>query len=186
VLYIDEDLQKPFITYEDNFLVWYERWLDEIINGYKIFWFGMNIGGDDSELINKFNNSSDEVYKRKAILGLHKLPVLQQSTIDFLEFHCKNGTGSIKNDALGVLSTHNFAKAAPFLRDMLKNGDAGTQLVALQCINGADKNIEELIDEVKPLLSMVNSEENFRSISRILEKSNQHDIELYIPFFLSP
>ena len=42
VVYIDEDLQKPFFTYEANFLDWYERWLDEIIAGYnEINGFGM-------------------------------------------------------------------------------------------------------------------------------------------------
>lgn len=33
VIYLDLDNRKPFFTFEDNFLDWYERWLDEIISG---------------------------------------------------------------------------------------------------------------------------------------------------------
>jgi len=33
VIYLDIDNRKPFMTFEDNFLDWYERWLDEILSG---------------------------------------------------------------------------------------------------------------------------------------------------------
>ena len=32
--------QKPKFAYENNFLDWYERWLDEVISGKSPFWFG--------------------------------------------------------------------------------------------------------------------------------------------------
>jgi len=43
VLNLDLDWQKPRFTYEDNFLDWYERWLDEVILGVlhdSPSWFG--------------------------------------------------------------------------------------------------------------------------------------------------
>lgn len=44
VVNLDIDRQKPGFTFEDNFLDWYERWLDEIISGELILdrpgWFG--------------------------------------------------------------------------------------------------------------------------------------------------
>lgn len=43
ILNLDFDSQRPLFTHEDNFLDWYERWLDEVILG-KLFespsWFG--------------------------------------------------------------------------------------------------------------------------------------------------
>ncbi|WP_278465246.1 HEAT repeat domain-containing protein [Gimesia maris] len=50
VVYADADGQTPFVTYEPDFLTWYERWLDELLGGYKIFWFGMDMGGTEAEL----------------------------------------------------------------------------------------------------------------------------------------
>ncbi|MDC8002628.1 SMI1/KNR4 family protein [Aureisphaera galaxeae] len=44
VVNLDISLQKPQFTFEDNFLDWYERWLDEVISGKLINdgpnWFG--------------------------------------------------------------------------------------------------------------------------------------------------
>lgn len=44
VIYLDRDLSKPRFTFENNFLDWYERWLDEIISGHLIkastSWYG--------------------------------------------------------------------------------------------------------------------------------------------------
>lgn len=58
IVYADEDLQKPFFTYESNFLDWYERWLEEILQEYTMNWFGMSMGGNDTELIKIFNESA--------------------------------------------------------------------------------------------------------------------------------
>ncbi len=44
VINVDKDGSKPNFTFENNFLDWYERWLDEIISGHLIkaptSWFG--------------------------------------------------------------------------------------------------------------------------------------------------
>ena len=43
VVNLDMDWQKPKFTYEENFLDWYERWLDEVILGHLLepaSWFG--------------------------------------------------------------------------------------------------------------------------------------------------
>ena len=46
VVNLDIDLQMPIFTFEDNFLDWYERWLDEILTGELLkddpTWFGYN------------------------------------------------------------------------------------------------------------------------------------------------
>jgi hypothetical protein len=48
VVNLDIDRQMPSFTYENNFLDWYERWLNEVISGQltsgKYPWFGYNMG----------------------------------------------------------------------------------------------------------------------------------------------
>ena len=52
VVYFDLDCcSKPFFVRENGFLAWYMRWLREVISGYKIFWFGMNLDGNEQQLI---------------------------------------------------------------------------------------------------------------------------------------
>lgn len=57
ILYVDECLEPPHLLAERCFLDWYERWLDETIAGYEIFWFGMEAGGRDNELIEKLRGA---------------------------------------------------------------------------------------------------------------------------------
>lgn len=56
VVYADADGQTPFVTYEPDFLTWYERWLDELLSGCEIFWFGMNLGGAEEDLLEILRN----------------------------------------------------------------------------------------------------------------------------------
>jgi hypothetical protein len=40
VAYVDADGQPPYVVPDDNFLSWYERWLDEMLAGRAKAWFG--------------------------------------------------------------------------------------------------------------------------------------------------
>ncbi|HEX9061796.1 MAG TPA: SMI1/KNR4 family protein [Clostridia bacterium] len=184
VVYIDEDLQKPFVTFESNFLDWYERWLDEIIKGYDMFWFGMKMGGDDTELTRVFMGSEDEVCRIDSINGMYKLPALSSETIKFLQELCCNASNKIKITALGLITKHCFSKAKPFLMQLLESNEEDQRLIALKYIHWyADKNVIEMIDTVKGLLTTTTNPENFKFITYILEKGNFNDISVYIPFF---
>lgn len=71
IVYIDEDGQTPFVTYEPDFLTWYERWLDELLGGYKIFWFGMDMGGTEAELLTLLKDpESSDLDKADALSAL--------------------------------------------------------------------------------------------------------------------
>lgn len=51
-----DNFDKPFICYENNFLDWYERWLDEIMVGYRICWFGRVLAGNKVLVIEKYKD----------------------------------------------------------------------------------------------------------------------------------
>lgn len=77
-----------FFVYEDNFLDWYERWLDEIILDYDIAWFGSRMPGDENALIQVYQNAPNEEIKSKALDGMFKFKKISQPTIDFLVKRC--------------------------------------------------------------------------------------------------
>lgn len=82
VVYFDLDrLGKPFFVREQGFLAWYERWLREVIAGYEIFWFGMNLDGNEQQLMECYQQTDDQEEK-ELIIGsyykFHKLPKKQQ------------------------------------------------------------------------------------------------------------
>lgn len=69
VVYIDEDGQTPFVTYEPDFLTWYERWLDELLAGYELGWFGIGMGGSEAELLALLKNPKTTVVDKADALS---------------------------------------------------------------------------------------------------------------------
>jgi hypothetical protein len=41
----------PYVLEDEDFLSWYERWLDELLAGYNVTWFGEKIPGDEPRLL---------------------------------------------------------------------------------------------------------------------------------------
>eukprot|EP00752_Nemacystus_decipiens_P019633 g17689.t1 len=96
VINIDTDGHKPKFAYEDTFLDWYERWLDEIISGGLLQphtgWFGYTMGGDDTELMQVYHAADDERTKLDAVRGLMKHAQIEPQTCDRLDALCENET----------------------------------------------------------------------------------------------
>ncbi|WP_342476427.1 SMI1/KNR4 family protein [Paenibacillus sp. FSL H7-0350] len=73
-----------FFVYEDNFLDWYERWLDEIILDYDNAWFGSPLPGDENTLIQLYRNTPDEKLQTKALEAMFKFKRIAPATLKFL------------------------------------------------------------------------------------------------------
>lgn len=74
-----------FFVYEDNFLDWYERWLDEIILDYDYGWFGSRMPGDEAKLIAVYGQTSSDTIRLQALEGMYKMKSLAPSTLKFLQ-----------------------------------------------------------------------------------------------------
>lgn len=80
VIYVDAEGQPPYVVNEPDFLAWYERWLDELLGGYKMGWFGFGPGGGEESFFRIIEDShaSDE-YKAQAASSFCRLPRLSDS-----------------------------------------------------------------------------------------------------------
>jgi len=78
--------------YEDNFLDWYERWLDEVIQGNILQNFAHHIIGDEEELLNKLNDTEDECTQLQLLDSFDKFKSLKKSSLTQLSnyFNSKN------------------------------------------------------------------------------------------------
>lgn len=184
IIYVDISMvQKPKFAYEDNFLDWYERWLDEVIAGYLFdtpSWFGYSIGGNDIELIEKINNTSDENLKITYINGLFKMPKIEEATIVFLEKEINSPNSTISYLALKLLTKHDYYKAKSFLKSMVYENSI-TVFNLLSC--HAKPFADEWIEEIKHLLSNDSiDEELFLFITYVLADSQWHNSYLIIPY----
>lgn len=66
----------PYLVEDENFLAWYERWLDEAVAGYDVGWFGERLPLSEPELIAVLADDPSPQRRERAADSLTRLPVL--------------------------------------------------------------------------------------------------------------
>lgn len=184
VVNLDLDFQKPRFTFENNFLDWYERWLDEVISGdllaNKPSWFGYVMGGTDREPIGKYLNSSEVAYKLECLNGLLRKVELSPETVNLVEKECFNTNEQLSYTALGLLTKINYARAKSLLFQTYQK----VPLKVFQYIFWyAKESSEEWIDEIQHILRDKNVDSKLFRFTTYLVKECQTDLsELVLPF----
>lgn len=141
-----------FFVYEKSFLDWYERWLDEIIAGYELSWFGANMPGDEKALIATYREATGNEEKLEALDSMLKFRTLSMDTIVFLK-EIADKREADHNAAVQLLCKASIADADSYLMELLQTGNKEEFLQALKFLNwygksaGADKYIEVIREE---------------------------------------
>lgn len=79
VVYVDADGQPPYMVRNADFLQWYERWLDELLGGYDLHWFGFGLGGTEEDLLRILDDSAtSETDRVEAVQAIGRLAKLSE------------------------------------------------------------------------------------------------------------
>ncbi len=78
VMYVDADTTAgaPYFVAHQDFLSWYERWLDELLAGWEVSCFGFGHPGTEQELREIVAHTTDESLRAEALLSLRRIPKL--------------------------------------------------------------------------------------------------------------
>ncbi len=77
VVYVSADGDEPpYVCRDPDFVAWYTRWLDEMLEGYTDSWFGYGPAGGEATLRAIIERTDDGELRREAAANLHKLPAL--------------------------------------------------------------------------------------------------------------
>lgn len=139
VVNLNSEGHRPKFAYEDTFLDWYERWLDEVVSGLLSqggpSWFGYTMGGDDAHLMRVYDANADTRTKRIAALeGLGKLKSAKVETCRKLLDLCGHEDADIRHLALRMLTKFDYALAREPLHTHIA-GDEEDCLAACQSIH---------------------------------------------------
>lgn len=119
VVNVDTDRQQPKFAFEDNFLDWYERWLDEIISGELLTddpsWFGYTMGGTVTVLLDKYHTTTDQLTKYECIRAILAKRRLDPEIGALLEKEYLHADAAYKREWLQVLTKFNYPVAKPHL-----------------------------------------------------------------------
>lgn len=169
---LSTDCQRPHFCFENNFLDWYERWLDEVISGQLqeqgIPWFGYTMGGTDIQLLNIFQKAKDDQTKLDALNGLLTKQELQPLVLDSIEQSFLNIDGNFSNKLLQILSKNQHSNWRAYLKDE----EQCSLQHAFQFIYHYDKeNCSTWLPFVKESIHRISEHETFQFCTYILEET---------------
>ncbi|MBC8071807.1 MAG: SMI1/KNR4 family protein, partial [Deltaproteobacteria bacterium] len=72
VMYVSAAGGVPYFPEHDDFISWYERWVDELRWGHRHEWFGMGMPGEESSLVTAA--AADAPRRADALQAMQRLP----------------------------------------------------------------------------------------------------------------
>ncbi|MDR6571051.1 SMI1/KNR4 family protein [Chitinophaga ginsengisegetis] len=182
VVNIDIDRQKPKFTFEDTFLDWYERWLDEILSGDLLAagptWFGYAMGGSVSSLLEKYHAATNKTTRLDCITGIQTKRSIEPGVVAILENEYRLSEAEYKRTWLQVLTKFSYPLAKPHLLAY----SAVDLLTVVQLIwwYAKDKSMEwrEIIEKN---IGNIHDDETFRFCTYLLGETKMDYAHLIIP-----
>ncbi|KAA2240694.1 SMI1/KNR4 family protein [Chitinophaga agrisoli] len=119
VVHVDSYEYKPVFASENNFLDWYEQWLDGIISGELISpysnRFDHTMAGTDIETIRAFVDSNIPGEQDNCLYTLLRREEITATTIQIIEAQLSTNAGKYKELLLQILTKFDYQKAKPHL-----------------------------------------------------------------------
>jgi len=175
-----------FFVYEDSFLDWYERWLDEIILDYEGSWFGVLMPGNEDALIQMYHNAPNEEIQTKALNGMFKFRKVSQETLDFLRNITEQ---SLKHriTAIQLICKTSFDTGAKYLMELLQSDVQEDFLEVLKILNAHRKTVDlrEFYPEILQRFDRINDRETLRYTGYILEDCDATTLQDFEPYLCS-
>jgi HEAT repeat protein len=134
VVYIDLDGGRPYFPEHDDFLGWYERWLDELLAGCTIHWFGMGMPGFEPELAEALRRGERLV---DALAAMRRLPRVGAPTLELVRARLDHPDAEVRGQALYVLGDLHD-DPGPVARPFLRDPEPGPRAAALDAVCKGD------------------------------------------------
>ena len=164
----------PRFAFEDNFLDWYERWLDEVISGVivlnKGYWFGYVMRGTEEELLEVISKAQTEKTKINALNGFSILSSVKKSTSEKLYLLVENEKGEVKNLALKMLTKFEPNQVVPHLTEMIASNDADCKIACETIFRHAKTHANNFSENILERLTTIDDDETYRFAMYVLEE----------------
>lgn len=172
IVNLDMDRQKPKFAFEDNFLDWYERWLDEVISGELIkdgpSWFGYDKGGSEEALLASFVAANHLDEKRDNLNGLLNKNKLSDHSINQIE-SLIIAHAEPKKTLVQLLCKSDYEKAKPYLVDLIQTDLDGVFKFIFWYAKDKSK---EWLPVIEANVHRIDDAETFRFCTYLLEETN--------------
>src|ERR1700691_3886805 len=102
----------PYFVLNDDFVSWYERWLDELLWGYDMSWFGFGLPGREDDMVATMRRGHEtERLHADAMFTLTRIPKLQPETIAVVRDVLAHSDPKVRSHAIHLLVKHSVIDA---------------------------------------------------------------------------
>lgn len=173
--------QAPHFAYEQHFLDWYERWLDEVIAGDLLeqsSWFGYVRGGPEEQLLAGFKGSNDPEIQQEYLDGLLAKRRLTSSTLRELA-HSHPATQEQRSTICKIVCKSDDELAKPLLEDLAEQDP----LSFFQCMHWyAGDKIRRWQELILSMSEKIKDKKTFEFFTYVLEKLPVDGAPYLLPF----
>lgn len=190
VVNIDLGGSKPHLTYEANFLDWYERWLDEILNDTLIkskSWFAYAMAGGMEKLLSLFNTTVQLERKVAILKGMFKVPkITEKEAHTLMRILDKADQDEVIELVVELIAKHHFHLIELELRGMLKGGRDDQLLVCKLLYHYQLRNAALWVDDLLNIVTSNLKPEAFIYICQLLKQCEARNNSVFEPLCEHP
>jgi hypothetical protein len=142
----------PYVYEDPDFLSWYERWLDEMAAGYELSGFGLNIPGDQNDLLLIIGSDRVAARRARAAWSLMCLPGFDPEGTPALIASLQNDpSSSVRTQIWHAAGQLGLEAVGPLGADALRDTEPGVRNAALRALDKlSHPNLGEI---VRPVLT---------------------------------
>lgn len=111
IVHVDESLGPPAFDKENNFLDWYEEWLNKVIYKKDELGFDFIINASEDELLDIFTFSREQHYKLACLHGLSNFSHLSRKALNILKESSFDSDNEVSKTAKNILEQFQLPKA---------------------------------------------------------------------------
>ncbi|POP43574.1 SMI1/KNR4 family protein [Superficieibacter electus] len=181
----DGDEEQPFVfVYDQNFLDWYERWLDNFIAGMSMDGFIISVPGNQQQLRAWFATEQISQLRHKIVFSLCRFPQLELETLAFWEHICRTENDTILCEE--ALIRLRVAKAAciPEIMRMYFETPSRLREIAIENLRYSREANVDVEEYAEPLLTILPQldQTSFSNAVRTIRKTSHNCYAIYLPF----
>jgi HEAT repeat protein len=139
VVYVDADGHPPYMVHEPDFLAWYERWLDELLAGYKITYFGIGPGGGEDAFLRILDDpQATDTAKAEAARAFCRLPRLSDAAAGRVSDFLEHPAADVRAGVCATVREFRIRTAGEAIAQRLHDASPAVRREAVQAVMALD------------------------------------------------
>jgi len=182
VMYVSLDGGAPFFPADVDFIAWYERWLDELLAGFRHFWYGTSMPGTEATFVAAARDA-DPKRRLDALGAMAQLPSLSPDSLAIIALRVRDDDAPVRAQALHLVKHRKLASSIEVhVRRALADVDPAVRRFALQSL------IEANLDwHTAAFRAATDADETVASAAiRELEKAKALTDDALLPLLAAP